>query len=513
MPKRLVAILIFGILFSTTFSSSFAGKEQYDVIVIGAGMAGLAAADELNEKYNVLVLESRDRLGGRVWTDNSLGMPIDLGASWIHGIDDNPIWDMTQQYNIETAKTNEGSYKIYPEEFSEIEDYYESDFVNFLSEYAKENPNASLQGAIDEFIASPELKAEEKIAFRSTVYQEIELDYASDASDLSVKYNTGYRMDGQEDNDVVFPAGYDQVIKKMAEGLDIKFEHIVQEIDYTDESIIKVITAKGTFEANRVISTVPLGILKDGDVTFSPELPSEKRTAINNLEMGLLNKNYFLFDEVFWDKDADWIIHVTKDHNKWPLFFNFAKYIDKPLIMGFSTGQFAHELEELSDEEIKDSAISALREIYGENVPEPENYLITRWASDPFAKGSYAYTRVGASLEDYTILRESVDNRIFFAGEATDIYPQTVHGAYLSGKREAVKIMLTDLKEEGKFMTPLEQMNKGMHSYYVECKDGLELIIRPDPTRAACVTSDTAMTLIDRKLAKTPEDYLNSILF
>ena len=512
-----LAVLIAVVLLSSIYTQILVAEasEYHDIIVIGAGMAGLAAADELNEKYSVLVLEARDRIGGRIWTDDSLGMPIDLGASWIHGIDDNPIWALAQQYELDTVKTDEESEKIHPEEFSDFRDNYDP-FKDFLSEHAKENPDASLQDAVDAFIDSPslDLNDEEKIEFRSSVYQEIELDFAADAPDLSVNYKTGYRINGQDENDVVFPAGYNQTIEKMAEGLEIKLGHIVQEVDYTDKTTIQVITNQGSFTAKYVISTVPLGILKNNEITFSPELSSEKMAAINNLQMGLMNKNYFLFDKVFWDNDVDWITHVTEDPNEWPLFFNFAKYIDKPLIMGFSTGQFAHELEELSDDEIKNSAIAALREIYGENVvPEPTNYLITRWASDPFAKGTYAYIPVGGNIEDYAVLRDSVDNRIFFAGEATDIYPQTVHGAYLSGKREAVKIMLTDLKEDGKFMTPLEQESKGMYPYYVECNDGLELIIRPDPTRAACVTSDTAMNLIDRELAQSPENYFESILF
>src|SRR3989338_1779101 len=119
-------------------------------------MAGLAAADELNEKYSVLVLEARDRIGGRIWTDDSLGMPIDLGASWIHGIDDNPIWALAQQYELDTVKTDEESEKIHPEEFSDFRDNYDP-FKDFLSEHAKENPDASLQDAVDAFIDSPSL--------------------------------------------------------------------------------------------------------------------------------------------------------------------------------------------------------------------------------------------------------------------------------------------------------------------------------------------------------------------
>lgn len=513
MPKKLLALLLFGILFTTTFSSSYAQTKTYDVIVIGAGMAGLAAADHLDEKgYSVLVLEARDRLGGRIWTNDSWGIPIDLGASWIHGIDGNPIWKLVQEYNIKTVKTDEDSYIIYPDEYSELaedSELYDNFLEVSLEEFKQLNPDASFQDAIDYFLARHTLSPEENVVFRSTVYGEVELDFAADAPDLALEHNVAYRIDGQEDNDVVFPDGYVQVIEKLADGLEIKTEHIVEKIDYTDKSTVLVTTNQGTFSAKRVISTLPNGVLQSGSVTFSPELPEEKITAINNLKMGLMNKNFFLFDKVFWDEDVDWIVRVGDDYNKWAFFFNFAKYLDEPILMGFSTGEYARELEKLPDEEIIQSAMDALETIYPGEVTEPTKYHITRWASDEFAGGSYAYIHVGASIDDYDTMREPVNDQIFFAGEATDIYPQTVHGAYFSGMREAIKIHMSDYG----LLSPLQQVNEGLHPYYVECKEGLTLIIRTESTRAACVTSDTAAELIARELAQSPEDYLESILF
>ena len=135
-----LALTVAVVLLSSIYTQILVAEESeyHDIIVIGAGMAGLAAADELNEKYSVLVLEARDRIGGRIWTDDSLGMPIDLGASWIHGIDDNPIWALAKQYELDTVETDEESEKIHPEEFSDFRDNYDP-FKDFLSEYAKEN--------------------------------------------------------------------------------------------------------------------------------------------------------------------------------------------------------------------------------------------------------------------------------------------------------------------------------------------------------------------------------------
>ena len=532
-------ILIFGILFSTTFSSSFADtQEQYDVIVVGAGIAGLAAADSLvndaTKKYNVLVLEASSREGGRVWTDNSLGTKLDLGASWIHGIDNNPIWEIAQNNNLEWKKTSEESTAVYdittsPPTKIDDDSYMwalfddkespenDDDFMSYLKRYDKNG--ATLQDVIDDFIKQYNLDETQQKALNYTVYSEIEIDYATDASELPVSYKTGYRIDGQEDNDVILPGGYKQIIDILKKDLNIKTNTRVTEINYEGETAISVISSEGEiFKANRVIVAVPLGVLKKGEITFVPDLSQEKQTAIQHLEMGVMDKVYYIFDEQkepFWDKDVDWIYPISKSRNHFSLFFNFYKSTGQPILLGFITGNDAKNLEELPEDQIMREGLEVLRQIYGDDISEPEQYDVTKWAKDQYTHGTYAYISKDGSLNDYAQLRESENNRIYFAGEHTDIHPQTVHGAYFSGKREAIKINLDDLKEEGKFMTPLEQENKGMHPYYIECKDGLELIIRTAPTQAACVTHDTATELIARNpdRSMSPEAYLESILF
>jgi monoamine oxidase len=160
--------------------------------------------------------------------------------------------------------------------------------------------------------------------------------------------------------------------------------------------------------------------------------------------MGLLNKLYLRFSEVFWDEDSDWIGYIAAQKGEWSDFFNLYKYTGRPVLLAFNAGEVARRLEAYSDRETVAACMEVLRTIYGDDIPEPDAWQITRWASDPLAGGSYSYRPVGSTSEDHNHLAEPVNGRLFFAGEATSAgLNATVHGAYLSGLRAAGEI--TDL--------------------------------------------------------------------
>src|SRR5690606_7311720 len=171
------------------------------------------------------------------------------------------------------------------------------------------------------------------------------------------------------------------------------------------------------------------GVLKQAEVKFEPPLPSSKQESINRLKMGLLNKVYLKFPKIFWD-DVENISYVRE----WMLWLNYAAYNGEPILLAFEGGEKALALEELSDDEIVASAMRTLRFLYGDEIPAPESFLITRWGKDKFSFGSYSFIPPFASGDDFDTLFEPVDDVLFFAGEATSRkYFATVHGAYLSG--------------------------------------------------------------------------------
>ena len=160
--------------------------------------------------------------------------------------------------------------------------------------------------------------------------------------------------------------------------------------------------------------------------------------------MGFLNKIYLFFDKTFWDQSIEWISMMPskekpKEHYE---ALNLYKFVKQPILLFFSAGSFSEKTESWTDKKIIDNVMHHLKLMYGNNIPSPSAYLITRWGKDPFAHGSYSYPGVGTTLDDYKTLAAPVANKLFFAGEATSSTdPSTVHGAYMSGIAAAELIL------------------------------------------------------------------------
>ena len=422
-------------------------EKIYDVIVIGAGMSGIAAADKLDsEGFDVLVLEARDRTGGRTWTTHwdAAGMPLDMGAGWIHGSNpNNVITQIAEKHGIELFETDLNSGVllgpngewIEDDLWVEIEILY-NDFQEYRWEYAETtNQDESVKDAEESFVKLRNLSEEQKNYLRFYINTALEHEESADAYDLSLWTDPGEGFVGSE---VLLPGGYIQIFDTLDDGLDIRLEHVVSKVTYDSQSVT-VTTSKGDFNSKYVISTLPMGVLKAGDVEFSPPLPADKQRAIDRIGMGAMNKLYLIFDDMFWD-DVTLINYMSSDGSPMWEFFNLNGF-GKPILLGFTAGDHARQVEQLSDEQIVSEAMSHLEKMYGDETLQPVDYLRTKWSSDPFAKGAYSYAGVGTLESDYAALAAPVMDRVFFAGEATYIENlATVNGAYLSGLREAANI-------------------------------------------------------------------------
>ena len=182
-------------------------------------------------------------------------------------------------------------------------------------------------------------------------------------------------------------------------------------------------------------------MLKAGTVDFSPGLPVEKREAIARLGMGVLNKCVLRFPHAFWPSNVDWLEYVSETHGDWTQWISFLRAAKKPVLLGFKGADTGLEMEKLTDEAVVASAMRVLRTIFGTKIPDPEAFQITRWASDPFAFGSYSFNALGSRPSMREVLAKPIDGRIFFAGEATEKkHFATAHGAYLSGIRAGLEM-------------------------------------------------------------------------
>ena len=466
-------------------------SKTYNVIVIGAGMAGIEAGHQLQrDGIDTLILEGRDRIGGRVYTDDMNGFTIDLGGSWIHGLNEhsrleNPLFKITQKNDIVVTKTHQ-STTLYNYTGQKINDYsYDliDKYYRFAESYDetltdKQRQELSAQDVMDMFYAKTNLNENEKAIFEYTLQWDFDMEQAENTTNTSfAKTLTTQYYEDDEDNEVVFPHGYNQIVNCLADGLNIKHANVTA-VDY-GEPIIKVETNQGTFHSKYVISTLPIPVLQNKTgmgVKFTPELEQAKKYAIERLYMGTMDKVYLLYDESFWDSSA-WINRIAKndDDKKWQFFFNMHKYTGKPILLAFNTGESAKQIEKKSDDEIIKEVVSVLKTIYP-NSPDPVDWRITRWASDPLAGGSYSIIPIDGSVDSAIELAKPIDNKLFLSGEATSAhYYGTVHGAYISGYRAAQQVL--KVENDDLLDAPLEQIRHGIKKWDVVCKAGYEPIV------------------------------------
>ncbi len=194
--------------------------------------------------------------------------------------------------------------------------------------------------------------------------------------------------------------------------------------------------------ADHVIVTVPLGVLKAGDIAFDPPMSLSKQRAIERLGMGLLNKHVLRFERVFWPDTADWHIRIAaqKGHRcEWISPHNAER---AAILVAFTAADHADEVERLTDADALAQAVEVARLMFGTALPAPIAHQSTRWRSDALARGSYSFDAVGSSAVDGTTLASDEDGALFFAGEAAShLHPGTVHGALLSGEAAAARVV------------------------------------------------------------------------
>lgn len=428
--------------------SSLAAGKKKRVIVVGAGVSGLSAAKTLaGYGHNVVVLEARTRIGGRIatsslWADT----PVDLGAAWIHGSAGNPITTIAKAIRAPMATTLSDSQIIYGNNGRALDatdaSHLESLRVGIQRTVAKAQntlrTDISLQAAIEAGMQWPLRSAADQVAMRYVINSDYEQEYGGRSSALSAMW---FDSDGEfAGDDLLFVTGYKAVSDFLARGLSIRLGEVVRRIR-VQGGVVYVNTQSRTFTADKVLVTLPLGVLKAGAIEFVPRLPAAKTNAINRLGMGLLNKCILRFHRTFWADQYDWLGYIPALNGRWTEWISLSRQVGQPILVGFNAADFGREIERWTDTEIVSSAMETLRRIYGPGTPDPVGYQITRWASDPFAYGSYSYLPVGATPKLRTDLAAKVGQTIFFAGEATHRqYPATVHGGYLSGIRAAGEI-------------------------------------------------------------------------
>ncbi|MGJ0202973.1 FAD-dependent oxidoreductase [Leucobacter sp. gxy201] len=431
--------------------------EHFDSIVVGAGIAGLTAAGLLARAgQRVLVLEARDRVGGRVHTEREGGRVTDMGASWIHGIDDCPLFDVAAGFGLPMTEFTMGSYQpdgrplaYYRPDGARLTDEAAEAFAADIHEtdarleaiIAAAEPGASYGDVVDavlDELRAGGWEAERAARVREYLRHRSEEQVGADATILGAHGLDDDVIDGDE---VVFPRGYDELATRLAAGLDVRLEHEVSRIVWSEAGA--VVAASGDeFAADRVIVTVPVGVLKSGALAFEPELPQPVAGALAGFEMNAFEKVFLRFPRKFWDDGVYGVRRQGAAGDWWHSWYDLSGPSGEPTLLTFAAGECARTIRDWSDERIVASVMEGLRGIYGDAVVEPVHARITRWQHDPYTRGSYSYMTVDAVGADHELLATPLGGGVLhIAGEATSGDDSaTVTGAMHTGHRAAERV-------------------------------------------------------------------------
>lgn len=432
-------------LASTIGCATTPTPRDESVIVIGAGIAGITVAQSLRESgYQVQVLEAQSRNGGRIMTNRAFGIPVDLGAAWIHGKRRNPITKLANRYGTGYAETDWSNLQGYAKGAAvsrgELRKIHPELSAIYRKTYWKE-ATEHLDDMIDEITKDAGRRSNlssDSISDPDDVLSGSELRQVSELRRASLQVDSEYHEYGGGEQLVV--GGYDTIVQGLSEGLPIQNRQVVEKIVYTSNGV-SVVTNQGAFSADRVVITVPLGVLKSRSIEFDPGLSVEREGALDRMGMTTLNKVVLRFPKAFWPKDADGLVQVNQSGSP-RLFLNLHHHFEEPVLVYLAASTHGRELENLEDKDAVGYATDILKDMYGSNIPDATTGLRTRWASNPFSLGSFSYRKAGSTPSDRDLLAKPMDNRIFFAGEATHATRYgTVHGAYLSGLRVAEEVL------------------------------------------------------------------------
>lgn len=400
--------------------------NDFDIIVIGAGAAGLAAAVRLAQSpSSFCVLEARARSGGRAFTESASGDALDHGCGWLHSADRNPwrqlaeaagftidrtepAWG-TQAFDLGFSREDQQAFAEAAEQFNaRVFDAAEG----FAAKSFSDQPAAHLFEPCNRW--NPLINAV------STYMSAAELEHIS-VVDLSRYADSEINWRIRE--------GYGAAIAKFGAGLPIAFNCKVASIDHSGTKL-RIETSSGVLTAKAVIVTLPPSLLASGSLQFRPALP-QKLEAAEGLPLGIANKLFMRIDQ---PEDLPSDGHLFGRIDRVETASYHLRPFGRPLIEAYFGGALARDLEQEGPEAFYAFACDELALLFGQSIRARLHFVTaTSWALDPFSRGSYSYARPGHA-DARQKLAQSVDDRLFFAGEACSAHDfSTAHGAYETG--------------------------------------------------------------------------------
>jgi monoamine oxidase len=403
-----------------------------DVLVIGAGGAGLTAAKELiRSGISVLVVEARGRIGGRAHTDTSLGIPWDRGCSWLHSPNVNP-W---------TAYARSNDFELVPDRF--IRHVYDGSRRMDGSETAayravEERMQREMNDAARRGLDIPAAASFTQATLTDPWYPMAETGLTGwegiEPANFSVLDSGQYVEDG---DDLMIPRGYGTLLAHYAKDVDVRTGTPVTRVRWNARGV-QAETRAGEIGARIAIVALPSTVVADGAVIFTPQLPVQVLQAHHDLPLGLLDKVALKFKRNVFPSEGTEFLQLRRNDGRGMNFL--TRHWDSHVCVGFFSGRFAHEMEAAGEAATIEHALGELTRMLGGEVRKHfDRGMATAWASDRYARGAYSHClpgRYGARA----VLTRPVGDRLVFAGEHTEQSAYgTLHGAQLSGMRAAAE--------------------------------------------------------------------------
>ena len=419
---------------------------DFEVIIVGAGAAGIMAANFLRSRnVTACILEARDRIGGRIHDIDTPEMGhLHLGASWLHHKGNQhilrPLLDQYQvKYLNEDALESSEKMEIYTKH-GKLSGKEKKQFTEILIQLPKnirqigqENPTLSIAEAVT--------LIGKKYQYSQSLIQAL-ITRSSEHCSQNADVMPAAEFDGWEPNGLFIKDGFGKLIGHLSEDLNIKLNTIVKCIDQTNETIV-VRTNQESYSCRYVISTLPTGVLQSGQVIFVPPLPDNKKTALEQLDSGNHEKIFLKFPSVFWDQDTEIFQLATPEGRgictQWHNVL-LSTENQKILYTNISGPDIAYARK--GDQALQDICMDRLRQMFGDQIPEPEAIYVTRWSLDQFTLGGpYAHPTMEGKMAHLSTIGEPFGH-IHFAGvDTSESETETVEAALLSGIRTAKQIL------------------------------------------------------------------------
>ena len=403
-----------------------------DVLVVGAGAAGLTAARVLTAQgVSVIVLEARDRIGGRAFTDNSLGVTWDRGCSWLHSSNVNPWMTYARQNGFELVQDT-----IARHVYDGARRMPESETAGLRAVTARMERELARAGRGGLDIPAEAAFTQETLAdpWYAMAMDELTAWEGVEPSNFSALDSWQYDEDGV---DFVIPRGLGTLLAHYAKGVEVSLENPVTRIRWGGRGVAAD-TAKGLVTARVAVVALPSAVVAEGTAVFTPHLPAAVLQAHHDLPLGILDKIALRFKKNVFPSENSEVLRMKRDDGGGLRYL--TRHERSNVCIAFASGRLARGLEGAGEAAAIGHAVDELTAMLGGDVRKQfDEGIATAWAADPWSRGAYSHCVPGRYGARATLTRP-VGGRIVFAGEHTEESAYgTLHGAHLSGIRAAAE--------------------------------------------------------------------------